>query len=67
MHGDVSRKQRKDLQLCADTWRVQNSTRLTIVVFAAVKDIPLKNAGMSLVYLQVNNIWRINSISTTNS
>jgi hypothetical protein len=67
MHGDVSRKQRKDPQLCAHTWRVRNSTCLTIVVFAAVKDIPLKSAGMSLVYLQVNSIWRINSSSTTNS
>jgi hypothetical protein len=38
-----------------------------IAVFAAVKDIPLKNAGMSLAYLQVNSIWRINSNSTINS
>jgi hypothetical protein len=32
-----------------------------------VKDIPLKNAGMSLASLQVNNILQINSSSTTNS
>jgi hypothetical protein len=38
-----------------------------IAVFAVVKDIPLKNAGMSLASLQVNSIWRINSNSTINS
>jgi hypothetical protein len=57
----------KDPQLYADTWRVRNSTLPMIAVFAAVKDIPLKNAGMSLAYLQVNSIWRINSNSTINS
>jgi hypothetical protein len=51
MRGEVSRKQRKDPQLYADTWHVRNSTHMMIVVFAGVKDIPLKNAGMSLAYL----------------